>query len=73
MKCSNSQEHLQMTVIYAKQLDKCLEEWANLSSLAQRIPFTKITAHPSGGQRAITGAVVNVPVHIYQDHHHTRT
>jgi hypothetical protein len=48
-------------------LDKIPEELANLSSLqsrllAQRIPFMKITARPSGGQRAITGAVVNVPV-----------
>jgi hypothetical protein len=49
------------------QLDKIPEELANLSSLesrllAQRIPFIKITARPSGGQRAITGAVVNVHV-----------
>ena len=51
-------------------LDRIPEELADLSSLesrllAQRVPFMKISARPSGGQRAISGAIVNVPIDTF--------
>ncbi|XP_060571765.1 uncharacterized protein LOC132729947 [Ruditapes philippinarum] len=49
------------------QVDRLPEELIGLTSLeghliSQRIPFMKIMSRPRGGQKAISGAVVNVPV-----------